>query len=74
MSAGVAVDEVIERGVTALTVAPGDALGFAAAVETLLDDDDRRRQMGEAARRHALVRSWSTTFDAVWAAYEGLAV
>jgi glycosyltransferase involved in cell wall biosynthesis len=69
VSAGVAVDEIIERGKTALTVAPGDAEGFAAAVEELLDDDERRRQMGATARVRALTRSWSTTFDGVWDAY-----
>jgi glycosyltransferase involved in cell wall biosynthesis len=72
VSAGVAVDEIIERGKTALTVAPGDAEGFAAAVATLLDDDVRRRQMGEAARRRALTRSWAVTFDGVWDAYRDL--
>lgn len=69
VSAGVAVDEIIVRDKTALTVAPGDAEGFAAAIETLLDDDERRRQMGAAARVRALTRSWSTTFDGVWDAY-----
>jgi glycosyltransferase involved in cell wall biosynthesis len=69
VSAGVAVDEIIVRDKTALTVAPGDAEGFAAAIETLLDDDERRRQMGTAARVRALTRSWSTTFDGVWDAY-----
>ncbi len=72
VSAGVAVDEIIERGKTALTVAPGDAEGFAAAMETLLDDDERRRQMGDAARRRALTRSWAVTFDGVWDAYRDL--
>ena len=72
VSAGVAVDEIIERGQTALTVAPGDAEGFAAAMETLLDDDPRRRRMGDAARRRALTRSWDVTFDGVWDAYRTL--
>ena len=69
ISAGVAVDEIIERGQSGLTVAPGDAEGFAAAIETLLDDDGLRRRMGEEARRRALARDWASTFDSIWVRY-----
>jgi glycosyltransferase involved in cell wall biosynthesis len=69
ISAGVAVDEIIERGQSGLTVAPGDAEGFAEAIETLLDDDDLRRRMGEEARRRALARDWASTFDSIWVRY-----
>jgi len=43
--------EVIEEGVTGLTVAPGDADALAAAMLRLAADADLRRAMGEAGRR-----------------------
>lgn len=69
ISAGVAVDEIVERGVSGLTVAPGDAEGFAQAIETLLDDEALRRRMGNEARRRALARDWTSTFDGIWRQY-----
>jgi glycosyltransferase involved in cell wall biosynthesis len=47
---------IARPGKTALLAPEGDAAGFAAAVDTLLGDPARRREMGAAARRHALAR------------------
>lgn len=42
--------EVLEDGVNARLVAPGDAEGLAAAIERMLDDRDQARAFGAAAR------------------------
>jgi glycosyltransferase involved in cell wall biosynthesis len=59
MASGVAVvashlsgiPELVEDGVTGLTVAPGDETGLAAAIGALLDDPDRRAILAAAGRR-----------------------
>jgi glycosyltransferase involved in cell wall biosynthesis/predicted metal-dependent phosphoesterase TrpH len=62
VTAGTGVDENVADDETALVVPPGDANGFVAALERLLDDDVLRQKMGLAARDRALQRSWPTTF------------
>jgi glycosyltransferase involved in cell wall biosynthesis len=62
VTAGTGVDENVARDVTALVVPPGDASGFVAALERLLDDEPLRQKMGLAARDRALQRSWPETF------------
>jgi len=57
------------RDMTALSVAPGDARGFVAAVERLLDDRELRARMRTAAREHAQARTWPTTFARLADAY-----
>jgi glycosyltransferase involved in cell wall biosynthesis len=44
------VPELVEEGVTGLTVAPSDEDGMASAVAALLSDPGRRHSMGRAAR------------------------
>jgi glycosyltransferase involved in cell wall biosynthesis len=61
--AGTGVDENVAPNETALVVPPGDARGFAAALERLLDDEPLRQTMGLAARDRALQRSWPATFS-----------
>jgi glycosyltransferase involved in cell wall biosynthesis len=48
-----AVPEVVADGQTGLLREPGDAVGVAAALETLLADRARARELGEAGRRRA---------------------
>jgi L-malate glycosyltransferase len=48
-----AVSDAVIHGETGLLAPPGDAPGFAAALETLLANPDRARRMGEAAQRRA---------------------
>jgi phosphatidyl-myo-inositol dimannoside synthase len=51
--------EAIVPGVTGIAVPPNDPAATADAIESLLADEARRRQMGEAARRHALAeQTW----------------
>jgi glycosyltransferase involved in cell wall biosynthesis len=50
------IGEVLEDGVTALLVPPGDEAALARALVRLVDDDGLRRRLGEAARRRALLR------------------
>jgi len=74
VSAGSGTEDAMIRDVTALSVAPGDARGFVAAVDQLLDDRDRHARMAIAARRYALTRTWPTTFERVADAYRTLAL
>ena len=50
------VPDMVVQGVTGRVVPPGDAGGFAAALEQLLSEPALRRRMGAAARRHAVDR------------------
>jgi glycosyltransferase involved in cell wall biosynthesis len=45
--------EMIEHGRNGLLVPPGNSAALAEAIEALLENPELRRQMGEAARRHA---------------------
>ena len=69
VSAGSGTEDALVRNVTALSVAPGDARGFVAAVEQLLDDRGLHARMGAAARRFALGRTWPATFERLGDAY-----
>jgi len=48
------VPEVLVDGVTGILVEPRDVEGLSAAIQGLLSDEVRLREMGEAARAHAL--------------------
>jgi glycosyltransferase involved in cell wall biosynthesis len=72
VSAGVAVDELVEHERSALMVAPGDARGFAAAIGRLLDDRDLRERLGRGARQTAMGRGWPAAFGRLWSVYESL--
>lgn len=52
------IPEIVEDGVTGLLVAPGDAAGFAAAVDRMLGDPLRARAMGRAGSTRALEYGW----------------
>jgi len=72
VTAGIGVDENVAPGETAFVVAPGDAAGFVAALERLLDDEPARRRMGLAARERALQRSWPATFSHMREVYRSM--
>ncbi|WP_226343897.1 glycosyltransferase family 4 protein [Agilicoccus flavus] len=58
--AGALPEVVGPEGECALLVPPGDAAGFADALDALLGDDARRAAMGEAGRRRAVeTYDWS---------------
>lgn len=69
VSAGSGTEDAMIRDVTALSVAPGDARGFVAAVEQLLDDRELHVRMQTAARHYALTRTWPATFERLADAY-----
>lgn len=48
------VSELVEDGVSGVTVPPGDADSLAAALERMLDDPSGARAMGEAGRRRVV--------------------
>jgi glycosyltransferase involved in cell wall biosynthesis len=50
------IGEVLEDGVTALMVRPGDAAALSGAMERLAEDGDLRGRLGSAARARALER------------------
>ena len=66
---GTEIPRLVEAAGCGVAVAPEDPDGFAAALESLIDDPDRRRAMGERGR--AFVESWTTPAEAA-AAYAGL--
>lgn len=74
VTAGSGTEEAVIRDVTALSVAPGDARGFVAAVERLLDDPDLYARMQTAARHYALTRTWPATFERLADAYRTIAL
>lgn len=69
VSAGSGTEDAMIRDVTALSVAPGDARGFIAAVEQLLDDRELHARVRTAARHYALTRTWPATFERLADAY-----
>jgi len=74
VSAGSGTEDAMIRDVTALSVAPGDARGFVAAIEQLLDDHELHARMRTAARHYALTRTWPATFERVADAYRTIAL
>jgi len=74
VSAGSGTEDAMIRDVTALSVAPGDARGFIAAVERLLADSELRARMRTAARDYALARTWADTFERLANAYRTIAL
>jgi glycosyltransferase involved in cell wall biosynthesis len=66
--AGAAHEHVVP-GVTGEVVAPGDAAGFAAAIDTLLEDPTRLAAMGHAARAHAAQYDLDRAVVATWEIY-----
>jgi glycosyltransferase involved in cell wall biosynthesis len=69
-SAG-ALREIVEDGVTGITVPPGDAAALADAIEALLNDPERCRLAGEAGARRIRERfSWRRTAEETFALYE----
>lgn len=69
-SAG-ALREIVEDGVTGITVPPGDAAALANAIEALLADPERCRLAGEAGVRRIRERfSWRRTAEETFALYE----
>jgi len=74
VSAGSGTEDAMVRDVTALSVAPGDARGFVAAVERLLDDRDLHARVRTAARDFALTRAWPATFERLADAYRTIAL
>lgn len=58
------LSEIIVHEQTGMLVEPENAMALAAAVATLLGEPDRLRQMGQAARDHALTHfGWETYVD-----------
>jgi glycosyltransferase involved in cell wall biosynthesis len=74
VAAGSGTEEALVRGVTALTVAPGDQRGFVAAIERVLDDRELHARMRAAAREFALAHSWPASFARLADAYGTLAL
>ncbi|MDP8988343.1 MAG: glycosyltransferase family 4 protein [Actinomycetota bacterium] len=62
-----AIPEMVEDGVSGILVEPGDEVGLARALRSLLTDEDRRRAMGAAARYRVCERfdARRTTADLV---------
>jgi glycosyltransferase involved in cell wall biosynthesis len=74
VTAGSGTEDAMIRDVTALSVAPGDARGFVAAIEKLLDDGELYARMRIAARHYAQTRTWPATFERLADAYRTLAL
>lgn len=68
------IGDVMEHGVTAWLVDPGDASGLAHALRALSDAPELRRELGAKARRQALdSHSWQLNVSRVIEAYGALA-
>jgi glycosyltransferase involved in cell wall biosynthesis len=66
-----ALPEIVDDGVTGVTVPPGDEASLAAAIASLLGDPARCRAMGEAGIRRAAERfSWRRTAVEMLALYQ----
>jgi phosphatidylinositol alpha-1,6-mannosyltransferase len=69
---GCGAEDAVVDGETGLLVPQADAAATAAAVARLLGDGALRREMGQAAERHAARRSWRALADALVARYAEL--
>jgi glycosyltransferase involved in cell wall biosynthesis/predicted metal-dependent phosphoesterase TrpH len=73
VTAGTGTEAAMIRDVTALSVAPGDVRGFAAAVGRLLDDAEMHADMSRAARAFALEHGWQAVLERLAGAYRRIA-
>ena len=64
--------EAVVDGVTGILVTGDDPEPWAAAIERLLADPALAERMGEAAREHALARSWEASAERLVEAYRSL--
>ena len=64
--------EAVVDGVTGVLVADGDPAAWARTIRAALADRDRLKEMGRAAREHALRRSWQVSAEHLVAAYRGV--
>ena len=74
VTAGSGTEAAMVRDVTALSVAPGDQVGFIAAVERLLDDRELHARMGNDAREHARTHTWPASFGRLSDVYRTIAL
>jgi glycosyltransferase involved in cell wall biosynthesis len=61
-TAGGGAAELVEDGVTGMTVAPGDSAALAAAITEMLADSDLRTRLGTAARARVMGRHVPSRF------------
>jgi glycosyltransferase involved in cell wall biosynthesis len=61
--------EAVRHGETGLVCGDRGPFTFAVALSWLLREDARRAQMGQAARRYALSRSWPIALEPLFAAW-----
>ncbi len=57
------VKTIIKQGVTGHLCNQNDAVSFASAITSLLEDDEKREQMGYAGRQYAIEQSWDSIFE-----------
>ncbi|MEA3320767.1 MAG: glycosyltransferase family 1 protein [Bacillota bacterium] len=57
------VQTIIKQGVTGHLCNQNDAISFAAAITSLIEDEEKREQMGYAGRHYALEQSWDSVFE-----------
>jgi len=67
-----ALPELVEAGKNGILVKPGNVVGFAAAIKTLLDNEKLRHQYGEASRRLAALHDSRKALPAFRALYESV--
>ena len=66
-----ALREIVEDGVSGLTVPPGDAVALSQAIEMMLSDPERCRRAGAAGARRMRERfTWHSTAEETMALYE----